>query len=89
MGEEITGLESLFLFVFAVRLSEEEEAAESPSIRRLTRLIIFLAAETIEDKRNTPKRLFRRIKIDISLATPLFPDGEPFNVIECARHAFV
>lgn len=45
------------MFFFALRLSdeeEEEETAESAAPRPLTRLIIFLAAETeaILDKRN-------------------------------------
>lgn len=46
MGEEISGLYSFLLFFLALRLRDEEEAAESASPRPLTRLIIFLAAET-------------------------------------------
>ncbi len=45
MGEEISGLYSFLLLFLALRLRDEDEAAESASPRPLTRLIIFLAVE--------------------------------------------
>lgn len=59
MGEEISGRYSFLLFILALRdeeEDEEEEAAESASIRPLTRLIIFLAAETENDRNKSSEQ---------------------------------
>lgn len=47
MGEEISGLKSLRLFFVVFRLidDDDEEDADAVSLRLLTRLIIFLAAQ--------------------------------------------
>lgn len=45
MGEEISGLKSLRLFFVVFRLIDDEEDADAVSLRLLTRLIIFLAAQ--------------------------------------------
>lgn len=56
------------MFFLALRLREEEEAADSASPRPLTRLIIFLAADT---------------EVDL-LTDCLFYVGELFGVVKCA-----